>query len=127
MNGAAFGIFLLLFLIVMVGGLALLVVGVVRAGRRRRADRAAPVLERPATVTSRRADERPSRSDFPSRFYATFEFADASRAEYLLPDGRPAYSQLVEGAPGVLVTEGSRFLAFRPGASVQDRTPGSAG
>lgn len=125
MNGAAFTIILVLFLVVMIGGMALLVFGLISGSRRRRADRAAPVLERAATVSSRRADERPSRSEFPSRFFATFEFADGSREEYLLPAGRPAFEQLAEGTQGVLVTQGSQFHAFRAGAQVQDRMPGS--
>lgn len=116
-----FVIVFLLIVLVFATMMVMAMLGLIRAVRRRAADRSAPVLTRPATVVTKRMGMTGSgNSAATSNYYATFEFPDRSREEFTLRG--PDYGLLAEGDQGTLTTQGTRFHGFQRGAVIQDST-----
>lgn len=74
--------------------------------------RRAPLLKRPARVSSRRSETHIQRGQGTLYFFQ-LDFADGGEGEFCYPGRGPNHELLVAGNTGVAYTRGQRLVAFR--------------
>ena len=89
----------------------IIIAGIVKSGRRNRANDASPRVTAPAQVVTKRTHVRGDHAH--TTYFTTFQFESGDRLELEIPRDRFGY--LVEGDRGKLTFQGTRFLDFLRG------------
>lgn len=111
-----FAVFPILFIIMFVFVFGLIIVQFAKAAKQKQRDDRSPVLTVDAKIVAKRTDVKRivngenNVGRHISTYYATFEFESGDRLELLIPSEE--YGYLVEGDPGKLTFQGSRFILF---------------